>query len=693
MKKDDSKKTVYAVDSIQETAEKMLRVSLNAKDPKKTSYAWEFMQGIYKDLCKHYCLECDIEASKEKPFTLFSDNLDELFEGLKEVPLKSVQNNLKLKDLVFYVMHVAYANGDKTCIRLEVEELRNLHRWMGNYFKEREKLGEMFNTDFWRQIYSSPWLFDVSNIPKGCEEGYAKDLAFILFDFYFGLLKNGYNAFLTTAFYDQFVVNQVSLETKSVIGGKYETFLTMAAHSYLYYLFNYAAYKRIEPKEADSALELFTAQKVRNAMNDFVEIKVDDGIVNEKILNLLETFLNQYEYYPRYYVAHRLYCGQAAREYYLFCVSYVAWKYRDESILKKTINADDFKIYVQDGEVEDTRNIFVRILLGFEDIEEKKSRRVNVAGKAMDEDVYYRVDRSTDISVSERSAEEIRKLWNEPEVQDKAKEILDFLKDWIRKEYKEQEQEEARKESAKYMADFDEEKTLSSIRDKVRFSLCEEYAPAIRNNPDKECLYKQSVTVPLLAFDNLTSGMTEGNLIETCVLHTRNDFADQLLYCLLDKNIISCYSIRDKFEDDKAYLTFLSENSRNIFLLGSEFVLKNIDYRNIEQYRTIEEGIQKAYAYSSFGIILYLDAIAVEIEDISVNIGSPSQEEILRRAVWNEDMKKYVYEIYSGFKAEFDKEELISYVKNKRKIVKIEAKLNIYTYKEDVGFALKREGF
>ena len=132
MKKDDSKDTVYAVDSIQETAEKMLRVCLNAKDAEKTSYAWEFMQGIYKDLYNHYCRDCDIDASKEKPFTLFSNNLDELFEGLKEVPLKTVQKIWDPGLLTFYVMHVAYTNGDETCMRLEIEELRNLHRWLGS---------------------------------------------------------------------------------------------------------------------------------------------------------------------------------------------------------------------------------------------------------------------------------------------------------------------------------------------------------------------------------------------------------------------------------------------------------------------------------------------------------------------------------------------------------------------------------
>lgn len=87
--------------------------------------------------------------------------------------------------------------------------------------------------------------------------------------------------------------------------------------------------------------------------------------------------------------------------------------------------------------------------------------------------------------------------------------------------------------------------------------------------------------------------------------------------------------IRDKFEDDDAYLTFLSDNAEKIFLLGSEFVLKNIDYRNIEAYKKIEEGIAKAYTYSSFGMILFSDAITVEIEDVLVNIGSPSEEEIL----------------------------------------------------------------
>ena len=550
----------------------------------------------------------------------------------------------------------------------------------------------MFNPNFWQQIYNPMGLFDDSYIPDGCEEGYVRDLAFILFDFYYGLLKNGYNAFLTTAFYDQFVVNQVSFKAKSAIGRKYETFLTMAAHSYLYYLFNYAVDEGIEAKEADAALELFTAQRVRNAMKSFVEMRVDDGTVSDKVLKVLETSLRQYEYYSKYYVAHRLYCGQAAREYYMFCVSYVAYKYRDELLLKNAIIADDFKVYVQDGEVEYTRNIFARILLGFEGFKKKKSRRVDAADKATDGNVYYRADRETEISVSERSADEIRKLWDESDVQDEAKKIFDFLKDWIRKEYREHELEEARKDAAKYAEEFNEESTLSSIKDKTRRSLCEKYGAVVKNNPGKGSLYKQSVTVPLLTFDNLTSGMTEENLIETCVSHTNNTFVDQLSYYLLNKNIIPCYGIRDKFEDDDAYLTFLSDNAEKIFLLGSEFVLKNIDYRNIEAYKKIEEGIAKAYTYSSFGMILFSDAITVEIEDVLVNIGSPSEEEILRRAVWNENLKKYIYEIYSGFKAEFNKDELISYVQDKRKIVKIEARLNIYTYKEDVGFALKREG-
>ena len=83
------------------------------------------------------------------------------------------------------------------------------------------------------------------------------------------------------------------------------------------------------------------------------------------------------------------------------------------------------------------------------------------------------------------------------------------------------------------------------------------------------------------------------------------------------------------------------------------------------------------------GIALKEDSIQVCLHEVKVSICSPSIEE--ENVNYNEQTGKYYYSIINGLPVEFEKDELIEFLYNERKVIKVTAKVSIQVNEIPVG--------
>lgn len=130
-------------------------------------------------------------------------------------------------------------------------------------------------------------------------------------------------------------------------------------------------------------------------------------------------------------------------------------------------------------------------------------------------------------------------------------------------------------------------------------------------------------------------------------------------------------------------MEYLSVNDCHL-LLGSQFILKNRDYKMsteykkfLNEYKTIYTGVVRD------GIALKEGAIQVCLHDVNVSIHSPSIKE--EKVEYNKETGKYNYSILSGLPIDFDEDELREFLYNNRKVINVTAKVSIQVNEKPVG--------
>ena len=112
-------------------------------------------------------------------------------------------------------------------------------------------------------------------------------------------------------------------------------------------------------------------------------------------------------------------------------------------------------------------------------------------------------------------------------------------------------------------------------------------------------------------------------------------------------------------------MKYLKTNELYI-LLGSQYVLKNKDYRNSAEYKNFLQDYEEIYTSGMpEGIALKRNSLQVCLHDVNVSIHSPSIEET--RVEFDNESQKYKYSIMSGLPIDFEEDELREFLFNNYK--------------------------
>ena len=125
-------------------------------------------------------------------------------------------------------------------------------------------------------------------------------------------------------------------------------------------------------------------------------------------------------------------------------------------------------------------------------------------------------------------------------------------------------------------------------------------------------------------------------------------------------------------------------------LLGSQYAMKNKDYKNTELFKEYSEGCKCIYTgFVGYGLALNSEEVKICIHDVNVSIHSLTLGET--KLNFDEEKQKYIYEISHGMPVEFTKEELKTFIYNERKILDISAKVSVISSKEKVGIVINSD--
>ena len=152
---------------------------------------------------------------------------------------------------------------------------------------------------------------------------------------------------------------------------------------------------------------------------------------------------------------------------------------------------------------------------------------------------------------------------------------------------------------------------------------------------------------------------------------------------LYQRKVVELKRRFDDFSEDKEFMDYLSINNLHL-LLGSQFILKNRDYRISDEYKKFLEDYETIYTtVVNEGIALKKDSLKVCLHGVNVSIHSPSITE--SEAEYDKETGKYNYSIINGLPIDFEKEELREFLYNNRKVINITAKISIQVNEKPCG--------
>ena len=144
---------------------------------------------------------------------------------------------------------------------------------------------------------------------------------------------------------------------------------------------------------------------------------------------------------------------------------------------------------------------------------------------------------------------------------------------------------------------------------------------------------------------------------------------------LYQRGVVEFKKRFDDFADDKEFMEYLAANNFHL-LLGSQYILKNRDYRISAEYKRFLEDYETIYTtVLQDGIALRRNSIQVCLHDINVSIHSPSIKE--ENVEYDRETGKYYYPILNGLPIDFDEDELREFLYNNRKVINVTAKISI----------------
>lgn len=615
----------------------------------------EFVQEAY-DILWSFIYNCITEKRPllnqyKSEFPLFTEICSELIRSIDEMNVEEVEKRLKFDNLADSVLRAAiwlrynkdkeiYDKEDETKFKKykynyqsEISELNSFAKYIGYYLGKQNNKNNIINQHVWANVLNRWNLFSTYNIPEERAEDFLKVKVNTYFCYCYGMIVNGQENIVKTGLYLSGMRNTVRLDNK------YQGLLYLVVHCYIYYLAVRESDDCVPADIRQSALNIWDDKAVKGAFLDFLNMLSENSEwLDLDILDQMYRIIDRFELFPQCGAAKSMIIEPVTSDFYLFFILFMSHEFFLPELLER--NIDDMRAfrYVSEGNEDKTK-----VMLG------KLFRMIFIGNKSEEQ-----IDKEVDL-------------------------MYDDLEKMVKKKQKERHIRLAKEAQENYESRINEEEICAKIKDDTIKNIKEKFAPILIEGDEKNGI----IDVNLLNLIDYTSSMGTKNSTNGYYSHMDGMFLLGIARFLYQRGVVEFKKRFDDFADDKEFMEYLAANNLHL-LLGSQYILKNRDYRISAEYKRFLEDYETIYTtVLQDGIALRRNSIQVCLHDINVSIHSPSIKE--ENVEYDRKTGKYYYPILNGLPIDFDEDELREFLYNNRKVINVTAKISIQVNEKPCG--------
>ena len=585
-------------------------------------------------------------------FPLFTEISSELIQSIDEMNVEDVEKRLKFDNLADSVLRVSIwfrfdkekedNDNDGKKIRLkkykynyqsEISELNSFAKYIGYYLGKQNNKNNIVNQQVWANVLNRWNLFSSYNIPEERADDYLKSKVNIYFCYCYGLLVNGQENIVKKGLYLTGMRNTIRLDNK------YQALLFLVVHCYIYYLAVREDDNYVPTDVRQSALNIWDDKAVKEAFLTYLNtLSENSEWLDLEILDQMYLILNRFEWFPQYEVAKQMIIEPVTSDFYLFLILFMSHEFLLPELLER--NIDDMRAfrYVSNGNEDITKEMLGELF------------RMTFIGSKSEE----QMDKEVGL-------------------------MYDDLEKMVKKKQKQRYIKLAKEAQENYESKINKEEICEKIKNDTMKNIKKKFAPILVESDEKNGI----IDVNLLNLIDYTSSMGTKNSTNGYYSHMDGMFLFGITRFLYQRSVVEVKKRFDDFADDKEFMEYLAANNLHL-LLGSQYILKNRDYRISAEYKKFMEDYETIYTtVLQDGIALRENSIHVCLHDITVSIHSSSIKE--ENVGYDEETRKYYYPILNGLPIDFDEDELREFLYNNRKVINVTAKISIQVNEKPCG--------
>lgn len=595
-------------------------------------------QTIYKDISKNTC----VLRKNKCGFYLFAEICSELAHSIDTLKVENVEKEIEFNNLSDSIQRIAiwsrYDVDENKCNKEdltaseksrtkydnEISQLTSFARYLGSYLEKQKNTGNIINQRFWANVLNRWSIFYAYNIPEERCEDFLKAKVEVYFNYCYGMLLFGQENVVRHGLYLTGMGNTVKLDNR------YQALFYLAVHCYIYYLAERESDDCVPKNVKQGAKNILEDEKVRNAFGNFLDMLAENAEWLDK--DLFEQFsklLERYELFPKYENVKTMILEYVISDFYIFLILFMSQQYFLPELIDKNIDDKIAFRYVANKKENETKQLLNSLF------------RIIFMGNKSD----VRIDAEIGL-------------------------MYDSLEKAVKKKHKVKYIEEAINEQKDYEKNINEKEICEKLRDTTIRKLKEKFSSILIDEDKQNGIIK----IDLLNMEDYTKSICDKKL-DGYYSHIDGMFLLGIETFLCQRKIVEIKRRFDDFSGDKEFMKYLSENDLHL-LLGSQYILKNKDYRISEEYNKFLEDYETIYtSVINDGIALKKDSLRVCLHDVNVSIHSLTIAET--DAKYDNETGKYYYSIINGLPIDFEKNELREFLYNNRKVINISAKISI----------------
>lgn len=510
---------------------------------------------------------------------------------------------------------IGYSDDSKS---YEVASINRLASSLGWFIDKENKKGNIVNLKYWESIVTDPYGYPSFNVPKESEIFYKDSLAIRDFNVIRGFLLSDQLEYVKDGFFLDGIDQTYRVEDESF------AFKTMLIHCFMFYLAFRESNDCIEKNSQDNIKKTLTDKGVIKAINNFYyRLSENVTILSENLENKIRSTLQHYELFPIHSNSKSMIIDGVIRDYYLYVVLLLSRHAFNKELVGKLLDVREYHTMLMDSKMEELKNRFSDL---------------------------HKVFTTKELS----EEEELRKT---------DEMLFDFTSN-MKEKYKIFLIDEAKKHQEEFLFNNIQEKTIAKIKEVI-----DEKFHKVFGNFSKQCnTLKTYERVHIFSVLDYTEAIGEDYRGE------QSDYAlarfDNWLMHELSLNYgVKTIKRNDEFETDEEFREFLKSNNYNT-LLGSQYPFGTTDYMKYKEHNEFLANMDCHFNVGgNDGIALRKDTLFIKINDVIVDISSPSIEDF--GLEMSEVNNVYKYSPIYGIELEFEKDVLQKYLYDERKVIDV----------------------